>query len=1298
MGSKSAILIVDDERMNRELLKNAFRQDYELLEAQNGEEALRILHEQTNVAVVALDLMMPQMDGFEVLRRIGENETLKAIPVVVMTAAADEEAQVRAFRLGAQDVVVKPFNARLVQARVHSLLERRKAEAIAKENELMRLSLEKQNEILRLAEIDEKTGLDNQQTFCRKVSAILRDEPQEKHLIVRWDVDRFKVLNDIFGLAEGDRLLRAIGDVCREFSSYPIARLDADHFVCCLPKERFDSKKQVKFAVRFLSDFNPNYELTPRFGVYEVDDPGLDVHLMCDRALLALRSIKGSYTHRVAWYDDAMRNAMLNEQEILGQMEGALADGQFQVYLQPQFDHADGAMIGAEALVRWIHPQRGVISPGAFIPLFERSGFINKLDESVWEQTCRLLRRWLDMGLPVVPLSVNISRRDAYNPLLCDLLLGLLEKYELHQSLLRLEITESAYVENPEMVIAVTKKLRDNGFYVEMDDFGSGYSSLNSLKDMPVNMLKLDMRFIATGVSNDRCGIILSSVVRMAMWLGISVLAEGVETVKQADYLKTIGCGLMQGYLYARPMPADEFEQMLKTKQTGGMDDRFLPSSLFNSKEFWDPEAQAAVIFNSFVGAAGIFELCGDNAELLRANDGYYRLLHLPDRLSAQNVTSMLDFSFEEDKQIVLHTAHLALQTDGETSCTSRWHNLRYPGGVMWLHTRVRVIARGRDRNAFYAAFDDVTDLKRTSLELEKQRMSLQNLYDTIPCGIVQYLRNKDGVYVLSRFNDEAMRIFGYHDRAEVEGREDAMLYMLHAHSDDLELVSQNAQRIKRDNSSCDFNCRVIGANCEMRWLRVQLRHLISPDGTALIQAVYTDITAQKDAELELYSRSLFAIYDEVYYLDGSDGTSLLRFSRDAQKPLNVKHDFEELLSVWCAEHVDEPTRERMTQFFRLVGHMKESEAETLEYSFTRGGGAVEWATSTLVCVGGENYLLGSRVVTAQREAERLAAENAALRFAMLERNADDERNRLFMEHSGVLVADYTPTDAQLTLRRRLEDGSVDVKRMILQVDQLVRHGILHEDSRERVHNLVETVKRRATRGNVEFFANLYRTGFRLYRMDYVSIADPQGAVYRVVGILSDIQEEKDASDVANALSGRLGIAGRKKKETLSDQVFRLLYETTDLQGSVGTVLEVFGKQSGASRVYIVEDDGDGVHCTNTFEWRQDGAMSLMEKTKRHVYPTGSLAGYLKLFGADDMFACDDLSKLPSDVRDMFASFGIRSLAQFAVFRDGRFVAAIGFDDCVSPNGWSREQLDMLQMVSRRIGMFMAGKRTTEQG
>lgn len=281
---------------------------------------------------------------------------------------------------------------------------------------------------------------------------------------------------------------------------------------------------------------------------------------MCDRALLVVDSIKGIYNRYVAVYDETIREKLLREKGITDVMSSALEEGQFIVYLQPKFSLKDNLITGAEALVRWIHPEWGFMSPGEFIPLFEKNDFIPCLDQYVWETVCAKLREWKKKGYTMIPVSVNVSRADIFRSHLEDIFQTLIEKYEIDPGYLHLEITESAYTNHPNQIINTMTRLKEMGFPVEMDDFGSGYSSLNMLSQMNLDILKLDMGFIQNEMKKAAEQSILSDIISMAHRLNLKVVAEGIETEEQAERLRELGCDYAQGYYFAKPMPVEEFE------------------------------------------------------------------------------------------------------------------------------------------------------------------------------------------------------------------------------------------------------------------------------------------------------------------------------------------------------------------------------------------------------------------------------------------------------------------------------------------------------------------------------------------------------------------------------------------------------------------------------------------------------------------------------------------------------------------------------------------------------------------
>lgn len=416
-----------------------------------------------------------------------------------------------------------------------------------------------------LATYDELTGIYNKQAFYAKTKEMLLDNPDKNFDLLRINIERFKVLNDLFGESTGDKLLRYIGKFLKEIN-LPLCvsgRLYADNFVVCYEAGKGDSRRMINTLQMVADSFAINNRTILSFGLYRIDDKTLPVSVMCDRANMALWKAKGNFKNPYCEYDEKMRQQVLKEQKIINAMEMAIQNKEFTLYIQPKYDIEKGIIIGAEALVRWISQKNGFISPGDFIPVFENNGFVYEVDKFIWEESCRYLRKWLDEGREVHPISVNVSRIDLYDPKLVQHLVDLREKYQLPSQYLELEITESAYTEDPEQIITITRQLREAGFVILMDDFGTGYSSLNMLKDIQIDVLKLDMGFLKSSDYSAKGGNILTAILKMAESLKMQTIAEGVETKEQVEFLKSIGCKYVQGFYYSKPLPVDEFEKLI---------------------------------------------------------------------------------------------------------------------------------------------------------------------------------------------------------------------------------------------------------------------------------------------------------------------------------------------------------------------------------------------------------------------------------------------------------------------------------------------------------------------------------------------------------------------------------------------------------------------------------------------------------------------------------------------------------------------------------------------------------------
>ena len=553
MREKKTILVVEDQELNRVILRQILAEEYEVLEAENGREALDILREHSGaVALILLDIVMPVMDGYTFLSIIKKEPACSAIPIIVTTQSDGDTDEVAALSHGATDFVAKPYKPQIILHRVASLINLS--------------ALQKTAAMVSLFQTDQLTGLFSKEYFYQRAKEILSQNPDQEYDIICSNIENFKLINDAFGVPAADRLLREIAALLQQKTKDMgiCGRLNADRFGCLIMRQREYTDAMFRNTLEQINALTEIKNIVVKWGVYPVGKNAATVEQMCDRALLTAQSIKGQYGIHYATYNDTLRSQLQRRQRITDNMEAALAEKQFAIYLQPKYRVKDSALIGAEALVRWNHPEWGLQPPSEFIPLFEKNGFITKLDRYVWDAVCGILREWDDKGYPPLSVSVNVSRADIFHADIAEVLLETVNRHGLPPERLHLEITESAYAEAPDRIIETTGRLRALGFVIEMDDFGSGYSSLNMLSKMPVDILKLDMKFLQGEIEKSGDEGIIRFIMDLAHYMKLGVVAEGVETEKQLNYLRAIDCDCVQGYYFARPMPVREFEALMK--------------------------------------------------------------------------------------------------------------------------------------------------------------------------------------------------------------------------------------------------------------------------------------------------------------------------------------------------------------------------------------------------------------------------------------------------------------------------------------------------------------------------------------------------------------------------------------------------------------------------------------------------------------------------------------------------------------------------------------------------------------
>lgn len=547
---KRSVLVVDDEAINRQLLGFILSEEYRIIYAADGEEALKIINQHSKtLSLILLDLLMPKLGGMDLLKILKKDAELKKIPVIVLTSEAS--AEVESLRIGAADFIKKPYDVpEVILARVRRIIE-----------------LSEDRNIIQAAEHDELTGLYTKEFFMEYVKQIDNFESEESMDAVVFNVDHFHLLNEMLGRPYGDLVLQEIANLIKEILSenYGVAcRCEADTFhIYC--RHFKDYTVLEKLEDELMKRYDQTH-IRLRIGIYPDVDKSLEKEKRFDRAKLACDTMKNNIAGKYAFYDNDIHEKELFEERLFNDMQRALDDRQFQIYFQPKYNvqGEEPVLSSAEALIRWNHPEFGLLAPFKFVPLFEKNGMIQKLDRYVWERTAEQIASWKKKYGISMPVSVNVSRIDLYDPDLEKVFLHILDENDLTFHEYHLEITESVYSEDAETIINVIRKLREKGFIIEMDDFGAGYSSLGMVSVMPIDVLKLDMAFAKSVDQNAKNYRMVEIMMDIARFMNVSVIAEGVETEEQYRLMKQAGCDYLQGYYFSKPVPPEEFEKLLE--------------------------------------------------------------------------------------------------------------------------------------------------------------------------------------------------------------------------------------------------------------------------------------------------------------------------------------------------------------------------------------------------------------------------------------------------------------------------------------------------------------------------------------------------------------------------------------------------------------------------------------------------------------------------------------------------------------------------------------------------------------
>lgn len=549
--NKRKLLIVEDEFVNREILKNILLDDYEICEAEDGESALEILKSnKNNFSLILLDLFLPKLSGLELLNIIEGDGKLNNIPVIVLTS--DKELEVQCLSYGASDFISKPYpDSSIIKARINRVIE-----------------LFEDRQTIKSTERDALTRLYTRAYFYKYVADEDKNNPSQEMDAIAIGIRSFHVIKERFGAQFSDSLLvrfsKRLKAVMPNISGM-VCRLEADTFIVYAKHIENYEEFHQEISSDLYVDLDNKTPIQVQLGIYQNADKNLDIDVRFERAKRVLDKIRNNVIKTISIFDDKLKEKEMYEEELIEEFSTAIKEHQFVVFYQPKFNIKGDKpfLASAEALVRWKHPTKGLISPGIFIPLFEEKGLIQRLDLYVWNEAALQMKKWQEKYHKHVPVSVNVSRIDLYDPNLVETLLDIVKQNNLQTKDLYLEITESACTENVDIIIDKVNALREAGFMIEIDDFGTGYSSLSMINKIPLDALKIDMIFIRNAFRSQKDNQLIKIIIDIASYLKVPTIAEGVENKEQVEVLKELGCDLVQGYYFSKPVPEDEFAHFL---------------------------------------------------------------------------------------------------------------------------------------------------------------------------------------------------------------------------------------------------------------------------------------------------------------------------------------------------------------------------------------------------------------------------------------------------------------------------------------------------------------------------------------------------------------------------------------------------------------------------------------------------------------------------------------------------------------------------------------------------------------
>lgn len=991
----------------------------------------------------------------------------------------------------------------------------------------------KTEELKYRADYDLLTGIFNKTAFCNATYTMLKTYPQKKFVLVLWNIEQFKIINDLLGIRTGDKILQIIADRLASTLSGrgTYARAEADHFVVCFPKEQFEIQNIFNNIQDDLSRLRLQNQIRIIAGIYEIDDSNLPIEQMCDRASLAMQTIKGKFEKNFAYYDDQLRLSFVVEREIVSEMIQAIENREFTIYLQPVFSLARNKVIGAEALARWIHPQKGIINPGVFIPVFERNGFISKLDFYIWETACRYIRKRIDAKQEVFPISVNVSRLSLYNSFLCEEIVELVDSYGIDHNLLRFEITETAYNDNPIQLLTTISKLKKQNFKIMIDDFGSGYSSLNALKEIPIDIIKIDMKFLQGVKESNRADSILTSVVRMAKWLDNPVIAEGVETNTQLHFLKSIGCDRIQGYYISPPLPIDQFEKYLKLNpkvQTGKAPIQLVADHL-DLDALFSGNPILTYFLDNIASGVGVYEFYKENLIALRVNQAYYQIMDYDKETFLRDSQNILQQIYEEDRRKLIEACKRAIRNKKPERLLFRRY--RADKVVIWLDSNISYLGGSMKKPLISIAISDVTtsvqDRELLSYQEETIMQSYRffaKLYNTIPCGIIQFSLSANPRIISA--NQSACKMLGYtneKDLLDAVGKNISQLLI----KEESHLLKKQIITELKQGKQFNYDTRLKRKNGSTGWYRLTVYQSVNVEGIEVIQGVFFDFSEDKEKlittkdNISILNRSLDFLKVGVLCWEQDNKIKIVLINKKMSEMLGYSH--QEYCKLFSLGKIDGNLKIEDLKFnYEELKKLQSSEEKIVELT-RKDNSKIVVKISLSIDINGEQIFYQATVIDITKEYQ----------------NNKEINNKIYLYENLLCIPqsyifDYHINSKMLKYYTCDKEGSKHASIVENFHTKINKNKKIHEDYAKEFTKIFLKKYTQETNDSLDFLATFLNPGFEWFRINYKVIEGKDNDGLHIIGNVCNVHKEVEKE---------LRIRDRAQKDIMSGLYNRAVTE-----------------------------------------------------------------------------------------------------------------------------------------------------------